>query len=286
MRRYFLISLFLFFIITSKAQAAALPIYISQVQTTGGAGKTNNDFIELFNPNSTTADLKGYRLVKRAQNGTTDSDIKSFTKDVDIPPESFFLWANSAYTTVSVVPDVTTSADISDDNGVALRFGADNTGTIIDSVAWGNANNGFTNVSKINPGAGQSLQRKNLLSSTSSYTISQSKPHNSSTNDLAAALAQSQAKPTQSAVQIPLSATEQTTPTVTSVPTEINQPIQPTAVSVANNQVPLYKGDDQTPSTPSSAKNYLFLAAAAFLALIILTKQFFFTKVKAKRQQK
>jgi hypothetical protein len=137
-------------------------ILISQVQITGGAGKTDNDLIELYNPTSLQVDLKGYRLVKRAQNGTSDTLIKSWTTGTPIPAYGFYLWANSGYADISVITDATTSESISDDNGIAIRYGPNDTGAIIDSVAWGKAQNVFIegNVFPSNPSAGQSILRK------------------------------------------------------------------------------------------------------------------------------
>ena len=126
----------------SSGQAVPVPvapskILISEVQITGGTGKTNNDFIELYNPNDSQVNLNGYRLVKRTKTGTVDSSIKSWTSDAFIPAKGYYLWANSDYTDISSVPDVKTSATLANDNGIAIRFGAEDTGTIIDSVGWG-----------------------------------------------------------------------------------------------------------------------------------------------------
>ncbi|MDO8464228.1 MAG: lamin tail domain-containing protein, partial [Gallionella sp.] len=142
-------------------------ILISEVQITGGTGKTDNDFIELYNSNDSRVNLKGYRLVKRTKTGTTDTSIKSWTDNAYIEAKSFYLWANSEYTDISVAPDITTSGSLANDNGVALRFGAEDTGTIIDSAAWGAAENSFigTGVFSQNPGVGQGIQR---IRSTSS----------------------------------------------------------------------------------------------------------------------
>jgi hypothetical protein len=125
-------------------------------------GKTDNDFIELYNPTSLQIYLKGYRLVKRAQNGTSDTLIKSWTIGTPIPAYGFYLWANSGYTDISVITDATTSESISDDNGIAIRYGPNDTGAIIDSVAWGKAQNAFIegNAFPSNPSAGQSILRK------------------------------------------------------------------------------------------------------------------------------
>lgn len=144
------------------SQQSPEKILITEIQITGGPGKTEYDFIELYNPNNYQINLNGYRLVKRTKTGTDDTGIKSWTTDVFIPANSYYLWANSGYTDISVTPDVTTSAAVSDDNGVAIRFGAENTGTIIDGVGWGNAQNTFIEgqVFSANPGDNQSIQRK------------------------------------------------------------------------------------------------------------------------------
>ncbi|MBU0722291.1 lamin tail domain-containing protein [Patescibacteria group bacterium] len=137
-------------------------VVISEVQITGGVGKTENDFIEIYNFNNFQVNLKGYRLVKRTKTGITDTSIKSWTTDVFIPANGYYLWANSNYTNISTTPDATTTAAISNDNGIAIRFGAEDTGAIIDSVAWGGAQNIFIEglIFPTNPGDNQSLARK------------------------------------------------------------------------------------------------------------------------------
>ncbi|MBI3046029.1 MAG: lamin tail domain-containing protein [Candidatus Harrisonbacteria bacterium] len=137
-------------------------LVISEVQITGGTGQTTNDFIELYNPTDSSINLNGYRLVKRTKTGTTDTSIKSWTSDAFVPAKGFYLWANSNYVSIAVTPDATTTATIADDNAVALRQGAIDTGTIIDSVGWGEAQNVFLEgtVFASNPGANQSLERK------------------------------------------------------------------------------------------------------------------------------
>lgn len=137
-------------------------ILISEIQITGGTGKANNDFIELYNPNSGRVNLNGYRLVKRTKTGTSDSSIKSWTADEYIPAGGYYLWANSDYADISAVPDIKTSATLSNDNGVAIRFGSADTGDIIDSVAWGAASNAFVEnlAFSENPIANQSISRQ------------------------------------------------------------------------------------------------------------------------------
>lgn len=153
-----------FFVLPAKAEWAN-HVVISEVQITGGPGKTNNDFIELYNPTEAAINLRGYRLVKRTKTGTSDSLIKSWTEDAFIPAHGFYLWANSDYTDISVTPDVITTASIANDNGIALRFGPNDTGEITDSLGWGNCQNLFietntTSTLPVNPGTNQSLERK------------------------------------------------------------------------------------------------------------------------------
>lgn len=158
-------------------------LVISQVQITGGPGKTTNDFIELFNPTSEDIDLKGMRLVKRTKEGQADTLLKSWTESTIIKARGYYLWANKDYTDISIVPDVTTSGSIANDNGIALRQGANDTGTVIDSVAWGSAANIFVegSVFPSNPGANESLQRnQDTNHNAADFISSQARPRNSS----------------------------------------------------------------------------------------------------------
>ncbi len=145
-------------------QASGIHILISDIQITGGSGKTTNDFIKIFNPSSVPFNLKGYRLVKRTKSGASDTSLKSWTADALIPSHGYYIWANSSFSSLTPPADTTTSGSISDDNGVALRQGPEDTGIIIDAVAWGGAQNGFAEGSAYpaNPGANQILSRKTL----------------------------------------------------------------------------------------------------------------------------
>jgi len=112
-------------------------LIITELQTSGGPGLTQNDFIEIFNPTDADIDLQGYRLVKRAKTSTSDTTIKSWTASVVIPGKTYYLWANSSYADLAGSADATTTQTIADNNAVALRFGAEDTGDLIDAVAWG-----------------------------------------------------------------------------------------------------------------------------------------------------
>lgn len=166
-------------LLIKTAHAVTNPLIISAVQTTGGEGKTGEDFVEIYNPNSEPFNLNGYRLVKRSGAGTADSAIKSWSSDTMIPAYSFYLWANSGFTTISSTPDTVTSSTLADNNGVAIRFGANDTGTLVDSLSWGTTTNGFTSSGIANPIAGQSIVRNSLFENLG-YGLSGSQPRNSS----------------------------------------------------------------------------------------------------------
>jgi hypothetical protein len=163
---------------TAAAETTAAPLVISAVQITGGEGKTAEDFIELYNPNPFPVDLNGYRLVKRSATGLADASIKSFAAATPVPAYSFYLWANSGFSSIAALPDTTTSATLANDNGVGLRFGTLDTGQLIDSVAWGTTGNGFTATGLGNPAAGESVRRADLFENLG-YELAPSSPRNS-----------------------------------------------------------------------------------------------------------
>ncbi len=159
---FIIIGLFLFPLQFISASDLADHLVISQVQITGGAGKTTNDFVELYNPTNQDIDLSGKRLVKRTKTGQSDTLLKSWTETAVIAAHGYYLWANSDFLDIAVSANATTTGSLAADNGVALRDGPNDSGTVIDMVAWGEAENAFVEgqVFPINPEAGQSLERK------------------------------------------------------------------------------------------------------------------------------
>lgn len=133
---------------------------IVEVQTTGGEGKTTNDSIKIYNLGDSPANLKGYRLVKRTKTAIKDTTLKSWTSDAIVPARGYYVWANSDF--AAAAADIRTAQTIADDNSVALRYGAENTGEIVDAVAWGTTTSGLGEgvVLSVNPAMGQLLRRK------------------------------------------------------------------------------------------------------------------------------
>lgn len=266
------------------AAALPLPVYISQVQITGGKDNTAQDFVELFNPNTAAVDLKGYRLVKRGAAPGPDSLIKSWTKSTTIPPKSFYLWANVAFTAIAAKPDVATSATLADDNGVALRFGTSDTGTIIDSLAWGAAKDGFKKSKAGNPGPRQAIFRQDLYAATSVYGIAAANPRNSSVTDLQAAFNLSQT-PKKSASANPANPAPKTVVVLSpadNAGTVNAETASVSAASIVSEQMspenlatgaPAASPPDVRPARPRPI-GYLILAVAALLALILIAVKY------------
>jgi|GEM_PF-2879896 hypothetical protein len=269
-------------------------IHISQIQITGGKNNTDNDFIEFFNASSSSVNLKGCHLVKRPGNANSDTLVKSWSKDTFIPAKSFYLWANSGFVNTAVKPDVVSSATISDNTGVALRFGAVNSGVILDSASWGKTANGFNNVSSVNPGAGQALIRTDLYQDQSTYFIGASNPRDSLINDLTAAFDASQETDRViksdnkiTAGQAKIASISADTSLATQTPPDAGQVegedmIAATPSADNQNSQPAYSG--QSYQTSQSAKKgavkYLILSGAALAILLIIAKKYLFNKRK------
>lgn len=136
-------------------------IVINEIQI-AGKGSASRDFIELYNPTGKRINLRGYRLVKRTKNGASDTTIKSWTTDAFIASQDHFLWANSKDGFAEgLEADAATTQTIAKDNAVALRKGSEDTGEIIDAVAWGENESGLAEGSPYpdNPGEDKSIER-------------------------------------------------------------------------------------------------------------------------------
>jgi DNA/RNA endonuclease G (NUC1) len=125
-------------------------LVISQFQAGRATPNFNDEFVEIHNTSSNPVDLNGYRLVYRSQNGQNDvaNPFVVWTTSTIIPAGGFYLVAATSYDG-PVTPNTTydptgCSCSMSGTNGgLAIRQGPNNTGAIIDSVAWGTVTNGF-----------------------------------------------------------------------------------------------------------------------------------------------
>jgi hypothetical protein len=116
---------------------AALQINELMTGTTGAAA---NEFVELANTGTGTADLDGYRLVYRSAAGTSDVALDTIPAGTSLGVGAFYLFGGSAYAGAKA-PDQSFSASLAaTGGGLALR---DPSGAIVDSVGYGDATNAF-----------------------------------------------------------------------------------------------------------------------------------------------
>jgi hypothetical protein len=151
-----------FFISGKNSLAAAADhLVISEVKIAGVT--TDNDFIELYNPTTSTIDVSGWQLKKRTKPGT-ESSIRIFAQNKSVPSHGYFLWANSRDNYhLSINANESGAATLAADNSIALF---DAQGNLIDVLVWGTGHtNPFIDPLQstpypTNPDANKSLERK------------------------------------------------------------------------------------------------------------------------------
>lgn len=129
---FFPIALLGFFIIGfSGAYADKIGIRINEVQVTGGTGKTNNDFIELYNSSLKEVILDGWKLRKKTSSGA-ESSIRVFPAGSTVGPGEYFLWANTSDGFNSEInANVSSSSTVSEGNIIYLMDAEEK---LIDSI--------------------------------------------------------------------------------------------------------------------------------------------------------
>ncbi len=135
-------------------------LLISEFRTRGPAG-ASDDFVEIYNPTTSTLIIGGLRI--RASNSSgTISDRLTITAGTTLGPGCHYLVANSASGGYSgtTAPDQTYGTGITDDGGIAIT-GSNGT-TIIDAVGMsgGSAFKEGTTLSPLSGNLDQSYERK------------------------------------------------------------------------------------------------------------------------------
>jgi endonuclease G, mitochondrial len=213
-------------LLISPFQVYAAPstnIVISQFQVAGDGGSAAADeFVELHNVGSTNFDLNGHRIVYRSATGTTDVAMVNWTTSIIIPPGGYYLIAHSTGYNGTTSPNATfntgsTGTLSGASGGIAIRNGATNTGTIIDSVGYGTATNAFVETATISVPPSNDSRARKLSGCTDTD------------NNSADFAPQSPSDPRNSASPV-FTCGVTPTPTPTATPT----PTNPTAIGAAN----------------------------------------------------
>ncbi|OGK23473.1 hypothetical protein A3A46_03455 [Candidatus Roizmanbacteria bacterium RIFCSPLOWO2_01_FULL_37_13] len=145
-------------------------VVISEVQIDGGTGDANkNDFIELYNPTSSSIPLNGLRLIKRTASSGNDTTIYNFTSSHNINAHGYFLWghksSNNNFADI-IFADVSSADTLAVNNSIALKNVA--TGAIVDALSWDSSSLSLKEETEFspNPSANQSAERKANSTST------------------------------------------------------------------------------------------------------------------------
>lgn len=161
-----LLSIFLFLgIFHSYCDASTTNsnIVINEIQINGGTGKSNDDFIELYNPTANPIDITNWKLEKIIKSGTK-SVLKNFTaypnQKIIIPAQGYLLWTCSAGSFVQLTKEEFTSSGIlSNDYSLGLF---DKDAKLVDALTYGSGHALIYTPSILyldNPPANTSLQR-------------------------------------------------------------------------------------------------------------------------------
>ena len=107
---------------------------------TGTSGAAANEFIELVNTGSSSANVGGFKVVYRSASGTSDTVLATIPDGTSIAAGARYLLGGSAYAGSQ-------PADLSFSMGLAAGGGGigirDASGTLLDSVGYGSATNAF-----------------------------------------------------------------------------------------------------------------------------------------------
>jgi hypothetical protein len=107
---------------------------------TGSTGAASNEFVELVNASSSAADVSGFKVAYRSSAGTSDTTLATIPAGTTIPAGGFYLLAGSGYLGSHAANQSFSASLASTGGGLAVR---DTTGSILDSVGYGDTTNAF-----------------------------------------------------------------------------------------------------------------------------------------------
>ena len=126
-------------VFTCVAGASAPSIRVNEFAT-GTSASATDEFVELVNAGSSTADLSGYRLAYRSGAGTSDVTLATIPDGTALAPGAFYLFGGSGYAGAKPPAQTFSPALAASAGGIGLRDAA---GNLVDSVGYGTATNAF-----------------------------------------------------------------------------------------------------------------------------------------------
>ena len=121
------------------AKAAGNAVKVNELST-GTAGAATDEFVELVNAGGTPAEIGSFRVVYRAATGTADVVLATVPSGTTLEPGRFYLLGGSGYKGAAPANATFTQALAASGGGIGVR---DAFGTLVDSVGYGSATNGF-----------------------------------------------------------------------------------------------------------------------------------------------
>jgi hypothetical protein len=133
--------------LASAGCAAADHIVINELQT-GGAAGASDEWIELYNPCSSTVDLSNWRLMYMASASTTEITLLTVMPTADhreqLAGHGYLLIGGPKYSGAMAADYSYASGGLKDTGGaVGLRDASSPAGALDDAVGWGDATNAF-----------------------------------------------------------------------------------------------------------------------------------------------
>ncbi len=108
--------------------------------STGVTGALTDEFVELYNGGTTSADIGGFKVVYRSASGTSDTSLATIPAGTTLAAGGFYLLGGAGYSGAH-------AADQAFSVGLASTGGSlgvkDSSGTLLDAVAYGTASNGL-----------------------------------------------------------------------------------------------------------------------------------------------
>jgi len=149
-----------------EVKSATNHVVISEIQISGdGDNPSDDEFVELYNPNDSAVVMENWRLTRKNSSGTQANLVSDL--DGTIPPHGFFLIVNGDGYNGGATGDMSYSAPSNEmtNNYTAILY-SDAGVTIVDKVGFGTAFDPETTATT-NPSTGESIERKACSDSTS-----------------------------------------------------------------------------------------------------------------------